>query len=155
VGQLTSSTQKALITPTHQSQIKSQLNTALTTLLTNLTNFFTSPPPRDLPSHLISPNPQTAQASPPSTPVSETPQIPSLPEDQQEWSFLPRYSSGLASAKWGLAILESIAKRIAEFVSWGEDVGDAVRIAVAGIRERIIKAVLVAWRDGTSPHRSL
>jgi hypothetical protein len=145
---LTSSTQKIALTPTDQSQIKSQLNNTLTTLLNHISTFFTSPAPRDLPSHLLSPNPQSAH-SPPSTPVTETPQFPVLGEDSQEWSFLPRYSSGLACVKWGLAILEALAKRVGEFVSWGEEMGDAVRIAIGGIRERIIKAALVAWRDGS------
>ena len=46
-------------------------------------------------------------------------------------------------------ILETIGKRVAEFVSWGEETGDAVRIAVGGVRERLIRAALVAWRDGS------
>jgi hypothetical protein len=84
--------------------------------------------------------------STPSTPVTE-----SLLqfEDQSEWAFLPAHSSGLATAKWGGAILEGLAKRVGEFVSWGEEGADSVRIAVGGIRERIVRAVLVSWREGT------
>ena len=44
-----------------------------------------------------------------------------------------------------------MGKRVAEFLTWGEETGDAVRIAVGGIRERIIRAALVAWRDGNYP----
>jgi len=57
----------------------------------------------------------------------------------------------LATSKWGIMILETLAKKVAEFVSWGEDTADAVRIAVGGIRERIIRATLVSWRDGIHP----
>ena len=45
-------------------------------------------------------------------------------------------------------ILETIGKRVAEFVSWGEETGDAVRIAIGGVRERLIRAAFVCWRDG-------
>ena len=44
--------------------------------------------------------------------------------------------------------METLGKRVTEFVAWGEEAGDAVRIAVGGIRERIIRAALVAWREG-------
>jgi hypothetical protein len=94
----------------------------------------------------MSPNPNTATHSAPSTPVTE---YPSQFEDIVEYSFLPRYSSALAACKWGLMILDTIGKRVVEFVSWGEETGDAVRIAVGGVRERLIRAALVAWRDGT------
>jgi hypothetical protein len=69
-------------------------------------------------------------------------------DDVAEWSFLPRYSSALAASKWGHSILETLAKKVAEFIGWGEDTADAVRIAMGGVRERIVRATLVAWRDG-------
>jgi len=147
---LTSSTQKLALTQQHQSQIRTQLNNTLNALLNHLTIFFTNPPPKELPSHLLSPNPNTATThSAPSTPVTESPA--QFEDNIVEWSFLPRYSCALAVCKWGLLILETIGKRVAEFVTWGEETGDAVRIAVGGIRERVIRAALTAWRDGRTP----
>jgi hypothetical protein len=136
------------LTSQHQSQIRSSLNNALNAVLNHITIFFNNPPPRDLPSYLLSPNPLSA-ISRPSTPVPlEAPQTHS--EGTSEWSFLPRYSSALTTCKWGLAILNTLAKNVLEFLSWGEDTGDAIRVAVGGIRERIVRAVLVTWRDGIS-----
>lgn len=146
--QLTSSTQKITLTSQDQLQIRTNINNTLTAVLNHLTIFFTNPPPKDLASHLLSPNPGTAhESSLPSTPISETPT--SQFEDISEWSFLPRYSCALATCKWGCAILEILSKRIVEFISWGEDIADGIRIAVGGIRERIVRAALISWRDGT------
>jgi hypothetical protein len=138
---MTSSAQKISLTAQQHSQMRTSLNNTLTALLNHITIFFTNPPPRDLPSHLMSPNPAT-------TPVTETPQLDF--EDISEWSFLPRYSSALASCKWGLAILETLAKRVQDFIGWGEDTADGVRIAIGGVRERLVKATLLAWKDGIS-----
>jgi len=44
--------------------------------------------------------------------------------------------------------LEALAKRLVEFLTWGEEIADAIRIAVGGIRERLVRASLVAWREG-------
>lgn len=142
---MTSSAQKISLTPQQHTHMRTSLNNTLNALLNHITIFFANPPPRDLPSHLMSPNP--ASQSAPSTPAAETPQMQF--EDTTEWSFLPRYSSALASCKWGLAILETLAKRVQEFVSWGEDTADGVRIAMGGVRERLVRATLVAWRDGS------
>jgi hypothetical protein len=137
------------MTPQHQSQMRTSLSNALAAVLNHITIFFSNPPPRDLPSHLLSPNQATGdQFSAPSSPVDDTPQM--LFEDVTEWSFLPRYSSALAASKWGQSILETLAKKVGEFIGWGEDTADAVRIAVGGVRERIIRATLVSWRDGSS-----
>ena len=134
------------LTTTQQSQIRASLNNALNALLNHITIFFTNPPPRELPAHLLSPIPATLLSSNPSTPITEAQ---GQSNEAAEWSFLPRYSSALATCKWGLLILETLAKRVAEFVSWGEDTADAIRIAIGGIRERIVRATLVTWRDGT------
>jgi hypothetical protein len=109
------------------------LNNALNAILNHISIFFTNPPPKDLPSHLLSPNP--------SAPTSEM-------EDISEWSFLPRYSSALATCKWGVNILEHLARRVVDFMVWGEDTADAIRIAIGGIRERIVRATLLAWHHG-------
>ena len=132
------------MTPDHQSQIRTSLNNALTALLNHITIFFNNPPPRELPSHLLSPNPMTG-ISRPSTPGPETPQMGT--EETQEWSFLPRHSSALATSKWGLVILNTLAKKVVEFLSWGEDTGDSIRIAMGAIRERLVRAVLTSWRE--------
>jgi hypothetical protein len=94
----------------------------------------------------MSPNPANQMSA--STPVTETPHLEF--EEISEWSFLPRYSSALASCKWGLVILETLAKRVQDFIGWGEDTADGVRIAIGGVRERLVKATLLAWKDGIS-----
>ena len=139
---LTSSTQKLQLTSQDQSHIRTSLNNTLNALLNHITIFFSNPPPRELPSHLLSPNPQTA----PSTPMTETPV--QAVEANPEWSFLPSNSSALAACKWSLTILETLGKRLQDFLLWGEDTADTIRIAVGGVRERTIRAILVAWRDG-------
>lgn len=135
------------LTSTQQSQIGTCLNNAFNAILNHITIFFTNPPPKELPSHLLSPIP-TNGISAPTTP-SDAPQTP-VDDSFPEWSFLPRYTSALATCKWGLAILEQLANRVSEFLGWGEDTADAVRIAVGGVRERIVRATLVAWHDGLS-----
>src|SRR5271163_3831511 len=114
--------------------MQSNLNNAVNALLNHLTIFFSNPPPREL----MSPHIAT-----PATPVHEDQFF-----EASEWSFLPRYSSALALCKWSLAFLETLAKRLMEFLPWGEDIADAIRIAVGGIRERLVRATLVAWREG-------
>jgi len=47
--------------------------------------------------------------------------------------------------------LEALSRRVGECVAWDEEAADIVRIAVGGIRERLVRAVLVCWRDGTFP----
>lgn len=47
--------------------------------------------------------------------------------------------------------METLAKKVVEFISWGEDTADGIRIVMGGIRERIIRAALVSWRDGIYP----
>ena len=145
---MTSSTQKLQLTPQDQSQIRTSLNNALNAILNHVTIFFTHPPPKELPSYLVSPNPNSAlPISRPSTPAIDSPTAPS--EDTAgEWSFLPRHSSALATCKWGFAILEVLAKRAVDFISWSEDAGDAVRIAVSGVRERLVRAALMSWQEG-------
>ena len=143
---MTSSAQKISLTAQQHSQMRTSLNNTLNALLNHITMFFTNPPPRDLPSHLMSPNPANQISA--STPVTETPHLEF--EEISEWSFLPRYSSALASCKWGLAILETLAKRVQDFIGWGEDTADGVRIAIGGVRERLVKATLLAWKDGIS-----
>lgn len=64
-------------------------------------------------------------------------------------SFLPPGSSALGCCKWSYLILEGLSRRVGECVLWGEESADVVRIAVGGIRERIVKAALVCWREGT------
>ena len=99
---------------------------------------------------MLSPTPLSAiNTSAPSSPVSDTPQTGF--EDVIDWSFLPRYSSALGVCTWGYGMLGAMAKRVAEFISWGENTADAIRIAMGIIRERIVKATLVAWKDGTPP----
>jgi Exocyst complex component Sec5 len=115
--------------------------------LNHITIFFTNPPPKDLPSYLLSPTPINGISAP--TTPSDAPQTP-VDEPSAEWSFLPRYTSALAACKWGLSILEQLANRVSEFLGWGEDTADAIRIAVGGIRERIVRAIIVAWHDGLS-----
>jgi hypothetical protein len=145
---LSPSAQKVTLTSAQQSQIRTSLNNTLNAILNHITIFFTNPPPKDLPSYLLSPNP-TNGLSAPTTPLTEAPQTP-VDETSTEWSFLPKYTSSLAVCKWGLAILEQFASRASEFLGWAEDTADAVRIAVGGIRERIVRAALVAWHDGLS-----
>jgi Exocyst complex component Sec5 len=143
--QLTSSTLKILLTTQDQSQVRTTLNNTLTALLSQLVLFFSSPPPKDLPSHLFSP---TQLPSSVDTPVTPLPDIP-----LSEWSFLPPHTSALAATKWSRLILDALARRVVDFLSWGEDTADGVRIAVGNVRERLVRAMLVAWRDGTFPAR--
>lgn len=133
-----------------QSQILTSLNNCLNALLNHLTIFFANPPPRELPTYLVTPSISALPGSSnPSTPVPGTP---NQFEETPEWSFLPQHSSALAACKWGLSILEMLAKRASEFISWGEDTTDAIRIAMGGIRERIVRASLIAWRGGVLKH---
>jgi len=70
------------------------------------------------------------------------------PEGSSEWSFLPAHSTTLAACKWGKLLLDTLSKAVQDFLSWGEDTADAIRIAFGGIRERLVRAVLVTWREG-------
>jgi hypothetical protein len=133
------------LTSQDQSQIRASLTNTLNALLNHVTLFFSNPPPKELPAHLLSPNPHSA----PSTPLNETPGH-SQGGNHVEWSFLPPNSSALAAAKWGLMLLETLGKRLQDFLPWGEETADGIRIAVGGIRERIARATLIAWRDGIS-----
>lgn len=65
-------------------------------------------------------------------------------------SFLPPGSSALGCCKFSYMILEELSRRVGECVLWGEESVDVVRIAMGGIRERIVKAALVSWREGTT-----
>jgi len=64
-------------------------------------------------------------------------------------AFLPPGSSALGCCKFSSMILEGLSARVGDCVLWGEESVDVVRIAMGGIRERIVKAVLVSWREGT------
>lgn len=85
------------------------------------------------------------------TDIPITPSADTVAAEAEGWSFLPPHGSGLAASKWSHAILEALSRRVGECVAWDEEAADIVRIAVGGIRERLVRAVLVCWRDGTFP----